>query len=484
MTLEIQNLIAGRWVGRPGTRRDNPARPGELTSLTAAAEPADVDTAVSAAVSAQRAWGAASPQARGAVLSAAAGMLEERIEQVAADITAEEGKTLAEARGEAARAASILRFFGSLGWAADGETLPGSNPADLIYTRREPLGVVGVITPWNFPIAIPTWKTAPALVAGNAVVLKPALIAPAGAWHLARVLAEAGLPAGVLNLVNGSGSKIGQAISDDARIAALTFTGSTAVGDHLYRSIAPRRARVQLELGGKNAVVVLDDADPEAVAAVVAAGAFGLTGQACTATSRVICTPGVKPVLLEALAAQAQRYAPGDGAQEGVLMGPVVSADQLATDRRYLQQAVADGSTVTVGGAAPDGLLLAPTVLSGVRPDDRIAREEVFGPVLAVLDAADLGEALAVLNDSSYGLSAGIVTNDLTAAGRFAREAQAGVIKINRPTSGVELNVPFGGVKDSSTNTYREQGRTALDFFTWTKSVYTGPAAWSPAAGD
>jgi aldehyde dehydrogenase (NAD+) len=338
--------------------------------------------------------------------------------------------------------------------------------------------VVVAITPWNFPIAIPAWKVAPALIAGNAVVLKPAAFTPGAAFHFIASLVDAGIPAGVVSLLLGTGSDIGDLLVEDPRVAAVTFTGSVAVGARLYGLAAPRRARVQLEMGGKNALVVLDDADPEAAARVAAAGGFGLTGQACTATSRIVCTRAAAPAFIEALVAESERFAPGDGLEPGVLMGPVVSPEQASVNLSVLDEAQVTGRSVVAGGGRPSDLFQVPAIVTGVRPEDRIAQEEVFGPVVAVIEVADLSEAIAAVNASRYGLSAGIVTNDLAAAHRFAREAHVGVVKVNQPTTGVELNVPFGGVGDSSTNTYREQGSVAVEFSTWTKSVYVSTPPW------
>jgi alpha-ketoglutaric semialdehyde dehydrogenase len=271
---------------------------------------------------------------------------------------------------------------------------------------------------------------------------------------------------------------VGDLLVDDPRVAAVTFTGSVTVGSRLYARAARRRIRVQLEMGGKNALVVLDDADPVAAARIAAVGGFGLTGQACTATSRVVCTRSIAPAFIDAFIAESERYAPGDGLDAGVLMGPVVSADQGAVNASFLDEARGAGLTVVAGGGTVSGLLQAPAIVTGVRPGDRLAQEEVFGPVVGVLEVADLEAAIAAVNDSRYGLSAGLVTNDLAAAHRFAREAHVGVVKVNQPTGGVELNVPFGGVGDSSTNTYREQGSVAVEFSTWTKSVYVSTPPW------
>ncbi|WP_045731064.1 aldehyde dehydrogenase family protein [Pseudarthrobacter chlorophenolicus] len=474
-----RHLINGHWLGEADTERMNPARPGEIAAVSPSGTAADVDAAVTAAAAAQPAWAALPAPSRGAILISAGNLLIERQSAIAEDLVREEGKTLAEAKGEVKRASDVLRFFGSLGWAATGEVLPSGLPDTTITTRREPLGVVGLITPWNFPIAIPAWKAAPALISGNAVVIKPAELTPLSATHLARALQDAGLPAGVFNVVHGKGRVVGEALARDARIAGLSFTGSTRVGLGLQEILNARRARVQLEMGGKNGVLVLDDAGPAKAAQVVAAGAFGLTGQACTATSRVYVTPGVKEKFLEALVAEAAQYTAGDGAVIGGTsrMGAVVSRQQFEQDQDAVRAAVGRGATLLHGeyDGDPSGALFFPAaVLTNLPADDPAVTEEIFGPVVAVLEVPDYEAGLAAINDSRYGLTAGICTDSLALATDFAARAQAGVVKVNRPTAGLDLNVPFGGVKDSSTNTFREQGRSALDFFTWGKTVYTG----------
>ncbi|HKU03072.1 MAG TPA: aldehyde dehydrogenase family protein [Arthrobacter sp.] len=473
--LSAQHLINGQWLGEADTRRMNPARPEELAALSPSGTAEDVDAAITAAAAAQPAWAALPAPSRGAILLAAGTLLIERQAAIAEDLVREEGKTLAEAKGEVKRASDVLRFFGSLGWAATGEVLPSGLPDTTITTRREPLGVVGLITPWNFPIAIPAWKTAPALISGNAVVIKPAELTPLSATHLARALQDAGLPAGVFNVVHGKGRVVGDALARDPRIAGMSFTGSTKVGLGLQEILNGRRARVQLEMGGKNGVLVLDDADPRKAAQVVAAGAFGLTGQACTATSRVYVTPGIRTAFLDALVAEAATYTPGDGLQSA--MGAVVSSQQFGQDQQAVRAAVERGATLlhgTYDGDSSGALFFPAAVLTDLAFDDQAVTEEIFGPVVAVLEVADYEAGLAAINDSRYGLTAGICTDSLALATDFAARAQAGVIKVNRPTAGLDLNVPFGGVKDSSTNTFREQGRSALEFFTWGKTVYTG----------
>lgn len=461
---DVLNLIGGERVGDPQVTRRNPADPGDVVAVTPSSDASVVDAALAAAAEAQAAWAATPAPARGAILLDAADLLRSRHSEVASDLSREEGKTLAEAEGEVRRAIDVLRFFGSLGWRGSGEVLPSGLPGTMVFTRREPLGVAALITPWNFPIAIPAWKLAPALVTGNAVVVKPAELTPLSFAHLTDALVEAGLPAGVLNVVHGKGSVVGDALARDERVAALSFTGSTGVGLGLHRILSDRRARVQLEMGGKNAYLILDDADPLAAAKVVAAGAFSLTGQACTATSRVYCTPGLREAFLDALAEEAESY----------VMGPVVSEQQLAVDVAGIETARAEGATIVSGGAAPSGQFLRPTVLTGLTHESSVVRDEIFGPVVAVLGVDSYEEGLARVNDSRYGLTAGICTRDLTAAHHFAAHAQVGVVKVNRPTTGLDLNVPFGGVKDSSSNTFREQGTAALDFYTWSKTVYLG----------
>jgi aldehyde dehydrogenase (NAD+) len=470
--IAVRHLIGGEWAGEPAGERRNPARLGEVVAEVPSGGEAEVDAAVSAAESAFPAWRAMPGPARGATLSRAAELLVERKERYARDLCAEEGKTIAEATIEVTRAADILRFFGGEGWRIAGENLPSAVPDTHLYTVKEPLGVVALITPWNFPIAIPAWKLAPALVSGNAVVMKPAALTPVSVQNLAECLIEAGLPPGVLNVVHGRGAIVGNALVGDPRVAAVSFTGSTEVGKGIHRIASERLARVQLEMGGKNALVVLDDADPAVAARIAAQGGYGLTGQACTATSRVVATAGIHDAFVEALAKEASEWKPGDG-QAGAKMGPVVSQGQLENDLSYLEIGKSEGAELVTGGDCED-LFLCPAVFAGVRNDMRIAQEEIFGPVIGVIRAADVDEAVAVANDSRYGLTAGLVTNDLRAAMRFAREAQVGVVKVNRPTTGLDLNAPFGGVKDSSSGTYREQGAGAVDFYTRLKTVYLG----------
>ncbi|GAB2680747.1 aldehyde dehydrogenase family protein [Thalassiella azotivora] len=474
MTTQVQNLVAGQWVGDPTNERRNPARPDEVAAVAPRSDASVASDAVAAAVEAQKGWAAMPAPARGAILLDAADLLRQRHTEVAEDLVREEGKTRTEAMGEVRRAIDVLRFFGSHGWRLGGDVLPSSLPRTQVLTRHEPIGVAALITPWNFPIAIPAWKMAPALISGNAVVIKPAELTPLSTTHLARALVDAGLPEGVLNVVHGKGSVVGDALARDERVGALSFTGSTKVGLGLQEVLNERRARIQTEMGGKNAYLVVDDADVASAAKIIAAGGFSLTGQACTATSRVYVTPGVHDAFVEALAKEAAAFQPGDGLAEGTTMGPVVSDDQLSTDLGAVERARGEGATVVTGGEVPDGAFFAPTVLTDVAHDSYVATHEVFGPVVAVMGVADYDEGVARVNDSQYGLTAGICTTNLRYAHDFADRAQVGVVKINRPTTGLDLNVPFGGVKDSSSNTFREQGATAIEFYTWGKTIYLG----------
>lgn len=469
-----QHLINGELLGNSGKERINPAQPNNVAVLSPVGTLTDVDAAISAAADAQRSWAATPAPSKGAVLLKTAQLLTERKSQIAKDLVREEGKTLAEALGEVGRAIGVFQFFGSLGWGSSGTIYPSSMPRTTVWTRREPLGIVGLITPWNFPIAIPSWKTAPALLSGNAVVIKPAELTPMSATHLGNALQDAGLPPGLFNIVHGRGSVIGEAIANDARVSALSFTGSTKVGLSLQRTLNSRRARAQLEMGGKNGVLVLDDSDPYKAAQVVAAGAFGLTGQACTATSRVYVTPGIRQAFLDELANLASSYQPGDGLKKGTRMGVVVSESQLEQDITAVQAAVDSGAKLLHGSAHADDLRFNPVVATDIDHDAPLATDEIFGPIVAVLDVPDYETGLDELNNSRYGLTAGICTNSLAHSTDFATRVEAGVVKINRATSGLDLHVPFGGIKDSSSNTFREQGHTATDFYTWEKTIYTG----------
>jgi aldehyde dehydrogenase (NAD+) len=431
--------------------------------------------AVAAAHAAVAGWRATPAPGRGDILRKAADLLEARAADVGRDLTREEGKTLAEGIGETRRAVQILRYYAAQTLEPDGETYPSHSANTFLYARREPVGVVSAITPWNFPIAIPAWKIAPALAYGNSVVWKPAELVPLTAVHLVQALVDAGLPDGVLNLVIGKGSEVGDVLVTHDAVQAITFTGSNAVGRALQRKAIERGKKVQLELGGKNPAVVLDDADLDLAAEQVARGAFLSAGQKCTATSRVIVEAAVLQPFQERLAALAETWKLGDPLEADTRVGPLVSADQLQSVTDYLDIARQEGGRALAGGSRPDhlgdGYYIKPTVLTDVGPESRVVREEIFGPVAAVLSAGSYDEAVALANDTRYGLCASVFTNDLTRALRFADDIHAGVVKINQESAGLEFHVPFGGMQESSSGS-REQGKAAREFFTQWKTVY------------
>jgi len=476
-----QNFIGGDWVPAAGGgtyRTVNPADIREVVAEYPASGAADALAAVAAAEKAAPGWADATAVARGRVLSKASQLLEARKAELAELLTREEGKTLAESTGEVQRAVDIFRFYGGLSYTIGGRTIPHDMPGNLLYTTRRPVGVVALITPWNFPVAIPAWKLAPALVTGNAVVLKPAGIAPALSLELARVLAEAGLPKGVLNVVIGEGRAVGGAIVTHPAVAALSFTGSYGVGHSIYQQLAPRMARAQMEMGGKNPTLVLADADLDLAVNLVTRAGFGLTGQACTATSRVIVEKPVLAAFTDKLVAKAKAWKVGNGLTAGIDMGPAVSESQLKGNLGWVETAVKDGAKLLCGGNRittgdfAHGWFMEPTVIGGVTPTMRIACEEVFGPVVVVVAAENFDDALRIANGVDVGLSASLVTRDYKNALRYAEKIEAGVVKVNQISTGLALQAPFGGVKQSSTDSFKEQGVEALDFYTRTKTVY------------
>jgi aldehyde dehydrogenase (NAD+) len=478
MTDTRRNYVDGEWVAASTgetTAVTWPVDPGTVVTEYQRAGEADADAAIAAAAAAADGWAATPGPERGQYLREAAKLLDDRREELTEQLSREEGKTLAEARPEVGRAVDIFYYYAEK--AADFGGRHKQSARDGLYTRKEPLGVAGLITPWNYPIAIPAWKLAPALATGNTVVLKPANLAPSPAYELVRALDEVGLPDGVVNFVAGPGSRVGSRLAGHSDVDAVSFTGSTQVGLQVYDDATADRTRVQTEMGGKNPCVVTASADVEEAADVVAAGAFGVTGQACTATSRAIVHEDVYGPFCDAIVERATAIEVGDGTA-GADMGPQASEGELEGTLHYVDVARdQDGATLLTGGGTPevtghDGYFVEPTVFADVDPSMTIANEEVFGPVLAVMPAADFDEAMAIANDSDYGLSASVVTDDLAEAQRFVQDVEAGVAKVNEKTTGLELHVPFGGVKDSSSNTYREQGDAAVDFFTQTKTVY------------
>ncbi len=470
------HLIGGSWLADgPSGISENPARPNEPVGSYPLGDAATVDEAVSAAVDAFASWRATPFGLRARILEKAATLLEEAAEEIARLCTLEEGKTIAESRGETMLAAETFRFHAGMAKTSTERIFPTGTPGETIRTVRVPLGVVGVITPWNFPVQIPAWKIAPALAAGNTVVWKPASNTPLTSVAIARVLTESGLPPGVLNLVLGPGS-MGAALVADRRVDGLTFTGSVPVGFGIRDIVTARNGRVQLELGGHNPAMVFDDCDLDLAVPSLVGGAMGATGQKCTATRRIIAVGSIYDELVARLASAVMALRVGDGMIEGVGIGPLVSAGAAAEVREALDQAKAEGAEVVASNeSVPDShCFFAPTLLTGTTALS-IATEEVFGPISTVLRVDSEDQAFALANDTEFGLSASVFTNDLWRIDRAVHELQAGIVKVNAPTTGSELHVPFGGEKSSSAHAAREQGDTAVDFFTRTRTAYIRP---------
>ncbi|BBX71317.1 aldehyde dehydrogenase family protein [Mycolicibacterium psychrotolerans] len=478
MTADIEHLIAGRWLAGSGApvRSVNPARPHAVVAEGGSAVAADVDAAVTAAGEAAAAWAATPIHQRGALLLAAADIVDSRAREWGRELAVEEGKTLAEGIGEVHRAAQILRYYGNEGDRHAGDIFASPRAGERILVTRKPIGVVGVITPFNFPIAIPAWKIAPALVFGNTVVWKPAGTVPLLAMRLAGALTTAGLPAGVLNLLVG-GPDVGDAIVGHPGIGGLTFTGSTGVGRRIAAAAAARGVPAQAEMGGKNAAVVLDDADVDLALEQVMLGAFRSTGQKCTATSRLIVTEGIADRFLDSLCDRAQRLRVGDPTDDATQMGPVISASAQQSISAAIATAAAQGASVLTGGrpytdsARAEGYFVAPTILELDGGTADVWTEELFGPVLAVTRAADADEAFALADDSEFGLSAAVFTQDLTRALQAVEQIDVGVLHVNSESAGADPHVPFGGAKKSGLGP-KEQGGAAREFFTHTTTVY------------
>lgn len=474
-----ENYIGGEWTGPASGEtyaKINPWRPSETTGKYAASGPSDVEAAVAAAEQAFPAWAALPMATRGVYLVAAAAAIEHRLDEIAADMTAEMGKPLREARGETLRAAQILRYSASEAFRAVGEHFEQAATGAQVSTRRRPLGVVGLITPWNFPIAIPVWKLAPALMYGNTVVLKLAYESPLTGLHIARAFAEANLPAGVLNVLTGRGSTAGAALVDDSRIRALSFTGSVATG-HGVRDIATRTGkRVQLELGGHNPLIVMADADLDRAIDAAYAGAFWSAGQKCTATRRIYVQDAVYDRFRDAFLARIERGHVGDPSDPATEVGPIVTETQFTEILTAIERGRAEGGSVVAGGerAHDEAYLIPPTVFEGVRDDAFLSCEEVFGPVTSLYRFADYDEAITRANAVPFGLSAGIFTSSLPTATRFQNDAQAGLIHVNSQTAGADVHVPFGGIKSSGLGPH-EQGRAAIEFYTDVVTLYVDP---------
>ncbi|WP_291731419.1 aldehyde dehydrogenase family protein [Leisingera sp. F5] len=470
------NLIAGRWVpGEEQAANFNPADVSDVIGHFARASESQVDTAVLAAREALPGWAGASPQERADLLEATAQRLLARKDDIGRLLAREEGKTLVEAVAETARAAQIFRFFAGEAIRAGGDAIASVRPDVDVEVVREPVGVVGLITPWNFPIAIPAWKIAPALAYGNTVVFKPADLTPACAHVLAEILHEAGCPAGVFNLVMGRGSVVGDAIATHADVNAMSFTGSVPVGRALAVTAAQTMKKIQLEMGGKNPMVVMDDANLDIAVSAVLNGAFFSTGQRCTASSRIVVQAGIHDAFVERLTAKMKALKVGNPLAQETQIGPVVSERQLINNLSYVDIAATEGAEV-VGGERLDleteGWFQAPALFLNANNEMRSSRDEIFGPCASVIKVADFDEALSVANDTEFGLSSGICTSSLKYARAFKRYSQAGMVMVNLPTAGVDYHVPFGGRKGSSHGS-REQGRYAAEFYTSVKTAYS-----------
>ncbi len=473
------NFIGGEWrdsIDVSSKEHKNPANPSQIIGYTVPASAEEVNEAVIHAKSAFQEWKQLSPVGRGEVLRKAADLLEAQSQDIAETATKEMGKRLVEMKGEVLRGATILRYYAQEGMRKLGEVLPSANSQNTLYSMRVPLGVVSVITPWNFPVAIPIWKIAPALVYGNTVVWKPSQETGITAVKIASVFEQAGLPAGVLNLVNGSGEIVGNALVEHPETAAITFTGSNRVGRELASKAVAQNKKYQLELGGKNPVVVLEDADLDLAAKLTVEGAMKQTGQRCTATSRVYVERSVYDTFVEKLIGNVSQITVGDGLDEAVTMGPVASKKQFETVISYIKKGIEEGAELLYGGQAlydpsyNGGYFIEPTIFTRVTNEMTIAREEIFGPVLAVIKVADYTEALAQANDTIYGLSASLFTTNLNKAFHFIKNSEVGMVQINGETGGAEPQAPFGGMKESSSGT-REQGQAAMEFFTAYKTI-------------
>ncbi len=474
-----QNLINGEWIAGAAFRPNiNPSDTRDVIDEYAQADAAQVDLAVAAAQHAFDSWSMVSPQVRADALDKVGAELLARSAELGDLLAREEGKTLPEAVAEVKRAGQIFRFFAGEALRIPGERLASVRPGIDVEITREPLGVVGIITPWNFPIAIPAWKIAPALAYGNCVVFKPADLVPGSAWALAEIIHRSGIPVGVFNLVMGPGRIVGQAMIDDHRVNAMTFTGSAATGRRVLEGTSRRFARAQLEMGGKNPLVVLDDADLEPAIECAVQGSYYSTGQRCTASSRLIVQRGIHDAFVDGLRQRLERLVVGDARHPDTQIGPVVDEQQLQTDLEYVGIGCSEGAELLHGGRllerSTPGYYLEPALFVGAMPAMKISREEIFGPIACVLQADDFEHALELANDTEFGLSAGICTTSLKHATQFKRRVQAGMVMVNTPTAGVDYHVPFGGRKGSSYGP-REQGRYAAEFYTTVKTAYTAP---------
>ncbi|MCG8907177.1 MULTISPECIES: aldehyde dehydrogenase family protein [Pseudomonas] len=478
MAQQYSHYVDGQWLAvTDATPNRNPSDLTDVVGDYALGDAALVNQAVEAARAAFPAWSNSNVQARADALDTVGSEILARRAELGALLAREEGKTLPEAIGEVGRAGNIFKFFAGECLRLAGDLLPSVRPGVSVEVTREAVGVVGLITPWNFPIAIPAWKIAPALAYGNCVVLKPADLVPGSAWALAEIISRAGFPNGVFNLVMGRGSVIGEALVNHPQVDAVSFTGSVGVGRRIAAQCVARGAKVQLEMGGKNPQIVLDDADLATAVELSVQSAYYSTGQRCTASSRLIVTEGIYPRFVEAMVERMRKIKVGNALQDGIDIGPVVSEAQLRQDLDYVEIGRNEGARLLFGGErlslATEGYYMAPALFDETTPEMRINRDEIFGPVASILKVKDYDEALAQANATEFGLSAGIATTSLKHAAHFKRHAQAGMVMVNLPTAGVDYHVPFGGRKGSSYGP-REQGRYAQEFYTSVKTAYIG----------
>ncbi|MFO1039088.1 MAG: aldehyde dehydrogenase family protein [Geminicoccaceae bacterium] len=473
-----KNLIGGEWVEGAGvTRNVNPSNLDDTVGEFAQADRQQAEDAIAAARMAFPGWAAVTPQVRADLLDKVGSEMLARKDELGRLLSREEGKTLPEGIGEVTRAGQIFKWFAGEALRIPGEVVPSIRPGVTVEMTREPVGVIGIITPWNFPSAIPAWKIAPALAYGNCVVMKPADLVPGSSWAIADILAKAGVPAGVFNLVMGRGSVVGEAFLQSKDIAAISFTGSVSTGKRVAAACAEKMRRVQLEMGGKNPLVVLDDADLKTAVNCAVQGAFYQTGQRCTASSRLIVTKGIHDKFVSAVEAELRHLVVDDALKQGTQIGPVVDESQLEQDLSYVRIGREEGAKLSGGERIEretKGFFLQPALFTETNNTMRINREEIFGPVASVIRVGDYEEALATANDTAFGLSAGICTGSLKHAAHFKRASQAGMVMVNLPTAGVDYHVPFGGRKGSSFGP-REQGRYAVEFYTTVKTAYTLP---------
>lgn len=475
-----KNYINGEWIeaeSGESVSSTNPANTKEIVGYFPLSSKSDLDRAAAAAKQAKQGWRKLSGAARGDALYKTAAILESRLEEIAETMSREMGKTLAESKGETMRGVALLRYFAGEGMRGGGDVIPSSDAEALMFTTRVPLGVVGIIAPWNFPVAIPIWKIAPALIYGNTVVFKPAEDSSVTAAKVVECFADAGLPVGVINLVCGDGAVVGSALAEHPDVNGLSFTGSNGVGRQIAKTAIQRGAKYQLEMGGKNPVIIASDADLDLAVEGTISGGMRSTGQKCTATSRVIVERSVYESFREKLLKRVQELTVGNGMEASTWMGPVVNEKQWKKVNEYIQIGIDEGAELLCGGVSSEAgfpenaYFVQPTVFDGVEPSMRIAREEIFGPVLALIPVDSFEQGLELANDSDYGLSASVYTRDISTMLTFIGDMDAGLVRVNAETAGVELQAPFGGMKQSSSHS-REQGQAAKEFFTDIRTVF------------